>query len=161
MLTNSGATLGVPKIITFGGCFNDGSVALLNIDHPLKLYLYYYLRFLTSRYRAIHQGAAQPNLNIEIVKSTPVPIPPIEEQKEIVNRIEKLFKAIDFIEQEHQKASKLLDRLEQATLSKAFRGELVPQDPNDEPAAVLLERIQSDRQAQPKGKAIKSKQSHR
>ena len=161
MLTNSGATLGVPKIITFGGCFNDGSVALLNIDHPLKLYLYYYLRFLTSRYRAIHQGAAQPNLNIEIVKSTPVPIPPIEEQKEIVNRIEKLFKAIDLIEQEHQKASKLLDRLEQATLSKAFRGELVPQDPNDEPAAVLLERIQSDRQAQPKGKAIKSKQSHR
>jgi len=53
------------------------------------------------------------------------------------------------------------DRLEQATLSKAFRGELVPQDPNDEPAAVLLERIQSDRQAQSKRKALKSKQSHR
>ena len=69
-----------------------------------------------------------------------------------------MFKAIDLIEQEHQKASKLLDRLEQATLSKAFRGELVPQDPNDEPAAVLLERIQSDRQAQPKGKVIKSPQ---
>ena len=153
MLTNSGATLGVPKIITFGGCFNDGSVALLNINHPLKLYLYYFLRFLTSRYRAIHQGAAQPNLNIDIVKSTPVPIPPVEEQKEIVKRVEKLFKAINLIEQEHQKASKLLDRLEKATLSKAFRGELVPQDPNDEPAAVLLERIQAQRQTQPKRKA--------
>ncbi|QNH58704.1 MAG: type I restriction endonuclease subunit S, partial [Limnospira indica BM01] len=71
----------------------------------------------------------------------------------IVKRVEKLFKVIDIIEQEHQKASKLLDRLEKATLSKAFRGELVPQDPNDEPAAVLLERIQAQRQTQPKRKA--------
>jgi type I restriction enzyme, S subunit len=158
MLTNRGATLGVPKIIKFGCCFNDGSVALLNIDHPLKLYLYYFLRFLTSRYRAIHQGAAQPNLNIDIVKSTPVPIPPIEEQNEIVQRVEKLFKAIDLMEQEYQKASKLCDRLEQTTLAKAFRGELVPQDPNDEPAAALLERIRAERQEQPKRKVVKSKQ---
>ena len=131
---------------------------MLNLDHPLKLYLYYFLRFLTSRYRAIHQGAAQPNLNIDIVKSTPVPIPPIEEQKEVILRIEKLFKAIDLMAQEYQKASQLCDRLEQATLSKAFRGELVPQDPNDEPAAALLERILAERQEQPKSKAVKSKQ---
>lgn len=45
--------------------------------------------------------------------------------------------------------------------SSHFRGELVTQDPNDEPAAVLLERIQAEQQAQPKRKAIKSKQSHR
>jgi type I restriction enzyme S subunit len=85
------------------------------------------------------------------------PLPSLDEQKKIVQRVEKLFKAIDRIEQEHQKASKLLDRLEQATLAKAFRGELVPQDPNDEPAAVLLERIRAERQALPKGKAVKSR----
>jgi type I restriction enzyme, S subunit len=51
-------------------------------------------------------------------------------------RVEKLFNAIDLLEQEYQKASKLCDRLEQATLAKAFRGELVPQDPNDELAAL-------------------------
>ena len=50
------------------------------------------------------------------------------------------------MEAQYQKASKLLDRLEQATLSKAFRGELVPQDPNDEPASVLLERILAEKQ---------------
>ena len=99
-----------------------------------------------------------PRLGTEAGLQAPFILAPIQEQKEIVQRVEKLFKAIDLIEQEHQKASKLLDRLEQATLSKAFRGELVPQDPNDEPAAVLLERIQSDRQAQPKGKVIKSPQ---
>ncbi len=53
------------------------------------------------------------------------------------------------MEQEYQ--------LEQATSAKAFRGELVPQDPNDEPASVLLERIRAERQAQPKSKRAKSK----
>ncbi|MFO0877416.1 MAG: hypothetical protein U0840_08580 [Gemmataceae bacterium] len=42
LLTNSGATLGVPKITMIGGCINDGSVALLDVDYPLKLYLYYF-----------------------------------------------------------------------------------------------------------------------
>jgi type I restriction enzyme S subunit len=47
---------------------------------------------------------------------------------------------------------KFLDRLEQSTLAKAFRGEIVPQDPNDEPASILLERIQKERENQPKPK---------
>jgi type I restriction enzyme S subunit len=85
-------------------------------------------------------------------------LPSVEEQKEIVRRVEKLFQAIDLMAQECQKASQLCDRLEQATLAKAFRGELVPQDPNDEPAAALLERILAEKQDQPKGKAVKSKQ---
>jgi hypothetical protein len=59
---------------------------------------------------------------------------------------------IDRLEQEYQKAMKFLDRLEQSTLAKAFRGELVPQDPNDEPASILLERIQKERENQPKQK---------
>ncbi|MEB3294731.1 MAG: restriction endonuclease subunit S [Synechococcales bacterium] len=104
----------------------------------------------------IVSSAGQNTVSQGTLKDYVLEVPCLEEQKEIVQRIEKLFKAIDLIEQEHQQASKLLDRLEQATLSKAFRGELVPQDPNDEPAAVLLERIQSDRQGQPKRKAIKS-----
>lgn len=49
---------------------------------------------------------------------------------------------------------KFLDRLEQSTLAKAFRGELVPQDPNDEPASILLERIQKERENQPKQKNV-------
>jgi type I restriction enzyme, S subunit len=60
--------------------------------------------------------------------------------------------------QEYQKASQLLDRLEQATLAKAFRGALVPQDPNDEPAAALLERIRAEHPTQTKSKGVKSKQ---
>jgi type I restriction enzyme, S subunit len=102
-------------------------------------------------------GTGVKHLRVKDVENLPIVVPPPEEQKEIVNRVEKLFKAIDRIEQEHQKASVLLDRLEQTTLAKAFRGELVPQDPNDEPAAILLERIRRERPEQPKTKTGKSR----
>ena len=143
---------------------NQALVFFRTKDMITKEYLYYFLRegrFVRKVEHETKGSVGQINISLTQCRNCVIPIPSLEEQKEIVRRVEKLFKAIDFIEQEHQQASKLLDRLEQATLSKAFRGELVPQDPNDEPAAVLLERIQSDRQGQPKGKAIKSKQSHR
>ena len=103
-------------------------------------------------------GVSQSNVNAKKLGSFTFELPSTAEQKEIVQRIEKMFKAIDLMAQEYQKASQLCDRLEQATLSKAFRGELVPQDPKDEPAAALLERILAERQEQPKSKAVKSKQ---
>jgi type I restriction enzyme, S subunit len=103
-------------------------------------------------------GSDLPHVSSNDIALAPVSIPPLEEQAEIVQRVEKLFKAIDSIAQDYQKSLQLLDRLDQATLAKAFRGELVPQDPNDEPAAALLERIRTERQAEPQGKAVKSKQ---
>jgi type I restriction enzyme S subunit len=96
------------------------------------------------------------NINSQELQSLIFNIPSLEEQKEIVRRVEERFAKIDKIEQEYQKAVKLCTRLEQATLAKAFRGELVPQDPNDEPASVLLEQIRAERQEKPKGKAAKS-----
>jgi type I restriction enzyme, S subunit len=96
--------------------------------------------------------SGQFNLTLKICQDIPIPIPSLEEQKEIVKRVEKSFQAIDRLEQEYQKAMKFLDRLEQSTLAKAFRGEIVPQDPNDEPASILLERIQKERENQPKPK---------
>lgn len=86
-----------------------------------------------------------------------LPVPPLEEQKEIVLRVEKLFHAIAQIEAEYQKALKLCDRLDQAILTQAFSGQLVPQDPTDEPAGVLLDRIRREKQDAPKAKKVKSK----
>jgi type I restriction enzyme S subunit len=74
-----------------------------------------------------------------------LPRPPLEEQKEIVRRIEIAFSWIERLATETTNARKLIDYLDQAVLAKAFRGELVPQDPNDEPATVLLERIKQER----------------
>jgi len=145
LLTNSGATLGVPKITLVGGCINDGVVALLHADYPLKLYLYYFLKSQTRRLRYINQGAAQPNLNTGIVKAIQVPVPPSEEQEQIVSKIESLFTKANSAEMSVVRGIRISESLKQAVLAKAFRGELVPKDPIDEPADKLLERIREER----------------
>ena len=101
-------------------------------------------------------GSTMVNLNQRILSSLKILLPSLEEQEKIIKKIERCFQAIDRLEQEYQKAVKLCDRLEQSTLAKAFRGELVPQDPNDEPASLLLERIQKEREKQkpPKKKQL-------
>ena len=86
-------------------------------------------------------GSAAPHINIRDIKKYPFPLPSLEEQKEIVKQVEKLFAWADKVEAHYQKAKEQVDKLTQSVLAKAFRGELVPQDPNDEPAEKLLERI--------------------
>jgi len=81
------------------------------------------------------------NINGDEIRSLCFSLPPLSEQQEIVRRVEALFKFADQIEACYQKAKAHVDKLTQSILAKAFRGELVPQDPEDEPAAALLERI--------------------
>ena len=75
-----------------------------------------------------------------------IPLPPVVEQQEIVRQIQSFFKTIDIIKQQYQETKANLDQLNQSILAKAFRGELVPQNPNDEPASILLERIRAERE---------------
>ncbi len=95
-------------------------------------------------------GSAQPKLNQKNMNEIPVHVPPSAEQTEIVRRVEQLFAFADQLEARVVAAQARIDRLTQSILAKAFRGELVPQDPNDEPASVLLERIKAQRAAAPK-----------
>ena len=101
------------------------------------------------------------NINSCETKKLHIPLAPLEEQKEIVRRIESLFKLADNIEQQYQQAEAQLETLNQSILAKAFRGELVPQDPDDEPASALLERIKDerDRANKSKNKTTKKKRS--
>lgn len=78
-----------------------------------------------------------------------IPVPTAQEQERLVARIRDAFAEIDRLTTEAAAARRLLDRLDQAVLAKAFRGELVPQDPADEPASVLLARIRAERAAAP------------
>jgi hypothetical protein len=77
-----------------------------------------------------------------------VPIPSREEQDEIVRRVESLFAYADRLEARYTTARRQVENLTPALLAKAFRGELVPQDPTDEPASALLERIRAARAAE-------------
>src|SRR5215207_2663284 len=93
----------------------------------------------------LNSGSLIQHIHTKQLKTFSFPVAPMEEQHEIVRRIETAFAWIDRLASEATSARRLIDRLDQAILSKAFRGELVPQDPNDEPASVLLEQIRAER----------------
>jgi type I restriction enzyme S subunit len=84
-------------------------------------------------------------LSITKVGGLPIPLCAKPQQIAIVRLIENAFAWIERLASETTSARKLIDHLDQAILAKAFRGELVPQDPHDEPASVLLERIRMER----------------
>ena len=144
LLTNSGATLGVPKITTFSTTFNDGIAAFLYLNEEIQLYLYWLLKSKTDSFRKIDQGAAQPNLNTDLIKSILIPLPPLAEQHRIVAEIEKWFALIDQIEQGKVDLQTIIKQTKSKILDLAIHGKLVPQDPNDEPAIELLKRMNPD-----------------
>jgi type I restriction enzyme, S subunit len=85
------------------------------------------------------------SINKTMLAALPIKLPSSEEQAEIVRRVETLFKIADRIDAQQAAATPNAQRLTGLTLAKAFRGELVPQDPDDEPAATLLARIAKQR----------------
>lgn len=102
----------------------------------------------------ISNGSNVPQINNGDIAPLEINVPPIAEQEEVSRRVQAAFNWIDRLACEATSARKLIDHLDQAILAKAFRGELVPQDPNDEPASVLLDRIISQREA-PTGRPSK------
>ena len=105
---------------------------------------------------------AIPNLTLEIISDCFIPIPPLSEQKRIVAKIEGLLPFIEKYEQAETKLTALNksfpEMLKKSILQEAVQGKLVPQNPDDEPASVLLERIRTEKQELIKqGKIKKSK----
>ncbi|WP_326516056.1 restriction endonuclease subunit S [Ligilactobacillus murinus] len=91
-------------------------------------------------------GSNYPAINERNFNSLFVPVPPIGEQKRIGFKIRKLFNNIEHIEGEQEQLQQLATQLKQKVLDVAMQGKLVPQDPNDEPASVLLEKIRAEKQ---------------
>jgi type I restriction enzyme S subunit len=112
-------------------------------------YLYHYLSSpaAQTQIKKSTKGGNQPLFNLKDLNKIAIALPSLNEQKEIVRRVESLFIVADQLEKKLFEAQKRIDHLTASILSKAFRGELVPQDPNDEPAEVLLKRIQTEREA--------------
>ena len=106
------------------------------------------------RVKQLTAGSASPHLNVQEIKRFAVPVPPPDEQLEIVRRVETLFTLADTIETRVSAATKRAEKLTQAILAKAFRGELVPTEAelarregrSYESASDLLARIQAERQ---------------
>jgi type I restriction enzyme S subunit len=133
-------------ILTYPACFPDSVVGIIaNPEVCAAEYVEFFIRVAKADLTTFAPATAQKNINIAILNEVAVPLPPLKEQQEIVRRVEELFAFADRIEVRYQKAKTLVDKLTQSILAKAFRGDLVPQNPNDEPASELLRRIKSQK----------------
>ncbi len=142
-----GKTRGQVTELTFPASINQACAAIIVDEEKIeKPYLKMRLQENYAEIRMLAEGGNQPNLNLTKVRSITVPTPSKIEQKEIVSQVESLFALADTLEEKIEAAKKRVDKLTQSILAKAFRGELVEQDPNDESAEKLLERIKGEQE---------------
>ena len=141
-----GATIGKLGILTFPATTNQACCACQPSDAIIAKYLFSFL--LSHRQTFIQRGTggAQPNISKEKIVSTLIALPPLEEQKRIAKAIIDLLKITGNIESKKQCLHNSLENTKSKILDLAIRGKLVPQDPNEEPASVLLERIQAEKE---------------
>lgn len=160
LVTCIGATIGKVGFARVACCTNQQINALVpKIALAKPEWLYWVVSAPEFQAIIVDNSSATtlPIINKGRFQQLPLGLPPLEEQHEIVRRIESAFAKIDRLAREAKRALELVGRLDEAILTKAFRGELVPQDDSDEPAEKLLERIRTEREAAPKGKSKKIK----
>lgn len=104
-------------------------------------------------------SVGQINISLSQCRAFEIPVPSLEEQTEIIRRVDLLMGYADRLEARLQAAQTAAERLTPALLAKAFRGELVPQDPSDEPATKLLRRLREARATQAPAKPKRARKS--
>lgn len=148
-------TIGNPVVIREMPNFAIKNVALFKKSEIiLPLFLKYFLE--TTKVQSIMtkeaKGSTQKFVPLGYLRTFPISLPTLPEQERIVEEIEKMFAKADKMLEVVEKSLKFAEQLKQSVLKKAFEGKLVPQDPNDEPASVLLARIKSEKQQNEKAK---------
>jgi type I restriction enzyme S subunit len=147
-MIGEGKTRGQVAILDIPAANNQNCAAIWVSETEVPPEFVYY--WLWSRYDETRRGSSgnnQPALNKSLVQAMPVPIAPIEEMREIAERVSIQFAGIEAQDREIDRLLRMAAAQRQNILRAAFSGQLVPQDPNDEPASVLLERIRVRRQA--------------
>jgi len=131
----------------------ENEIRIQNHLHRLRPYdriytkFYYYIMYLYKASGRINgNGIGLQGLSSNALHNIIVPVPPVEEQKIIVDNIDSVLSLIEQTESHKQSLSSQIDNIKSKILDLAIHGKLVPQDPNDEPASVLLERIRAEKE---------------
>ena len=148
-MIGEGKTRGQVAILDIPGCNSQNSAALRVSEAGLPPeFVFYYLMGQYEATRRIGSGNNQPALNKSRVQDIVLPLPPLAEQRRIVAEVERRLSVIQQAEAAVEASLQRAERLRQSILKRAFSGELAPQDPDDEPASVLLERIRAQRETE-------------
>ncbi|MFR5971859.1 MAG: restriction endonuclease subunit S, partial [Clostridium sp.] len=139
------------------GIINQALMKITLFDlRLLDFYLMYFDFKLKESAQEHGHGIALKNIPpFDVLKQYLIPIPPIEEQKKIIKSINSLLEMVDLIDSNSNEVAELINFTKSKILDLAIRGKLVPQDPNDEPASVLLERIRTEKEELIKAGKIK------
>lgn len=148
------ANIAESGILEIDACFPDSVVGLVPHEDIEGSYIELFIRTAKADLDRFAPATAQKNINLDTLNNVAVPLPPAEEQKEIADKVTTLVGASMVIERGLERELERSAALRQSILKDAFSGKLVPQDPSDEPAEKLLERIRAARtdKAKPKQK---------
>ena len=142
------ANIAETGILSYPACFPDSVVGFVCYDDPvISKFLEFFVRTEREGLERFAPATAQKNLNLKVLSDLAVPLPPLAEQHRLVAEVERLLSVINQTETTVEANLTRAERLRQSILKEAFSGKLVPQDPNDEPASVLLESIRVEREA--------------
>ncbi len=154
-----GATIGKTGVLGIPATTNQACCACILFDRAVQDWLLIWLKYYKPFFIRLGEGGAQPNISREKIVSRLIPVPPLAEQRRIAGRVSELMPLVEeYGELEDAREAldaALPDRLRKSVLQLAAQGKLVEQDPNDEPASVLLERIREERAQLIKEKKIK------
>jgi len=140
-----GATVGKLGVLGIDSAINQAICAIFPEGGISREFLFWYLRKHRDELLNIRKGGAQPNISQDVVRNIVLPLPSLPEQQNIVEEIENRMSLIKEVETILEKSLRQAERLRQGILKQAFKGKLVPQDPSDEPADKLLQRIREER----------------
>jgi type I restriction enzyme S subunit len=147
------------RVLSTDGAYDLNTMGIIPLVGVAE-YIWWW--FAGIRLDRLSDGSNVPQINHGDIEPLAVPLPPIAEQERIVGEVERRLSVVDEIETALRADLIRAERLRQAILKRAFEGSLVPQDPNDEPASVVLERIRAERaskeaETEPKKSARKKK----
>ena len=142
-----GATTGKLGLLNIEATTNQACCACIPFSGINNRFLFFYLLSQKQNIQEKAEGGAQPNISKEKLINILFPLPPLSEQRRIVEKIEELLALVDDLETNKTDLQSYIKQAKSKVLEMAIRGKLVPQNPNDEPASVLLERIKKEQKS--------------
>ena len=144
------ANIAETAFLTFDACFPDSVVGFSAFDNIIvPKFAELFLKRTRSDIESCAPATAQKNINLNTLETLVIPLCGLGEQNEIVEILDTRLETAELLDREIDASLARADALRQSILKKAFAGQLVPQDPDDEPASALLERIQAERARTP------------